>query len=87
MPSSTLNDATVTEAWVDLTVAQAGLTGVACLLQNQGPEDIAIVFGGANPGGTKTGFRLAPGDSVGGTAANVWARAIQRTARVSVNLT
>lgn len=80
-------DVNLTEAWVDLTVANAALVSVPVIVQNKSTNSIRVFFGGASaPASLNSGALLKLGESVDGTAANIWARASEKGATIYTGL-
>lgn len=87
MATSTLADVALTGAWVNLVATHASLGSADATLQNAGAGAIAVVFGGADPTALgSSGIVLGPRDKISGTAAAVWARAIDDRGKVSIVL-
>ena len=85
--TTTVADIDIGTSWQDLTVTAGSIASADVLIQNVGGGEIAIVFGGGAAPSGKTGTKLGPNDSVQGNAANIWARAIESSGRVGLQLT
>lgn len=84
MASLSLADQVLTGAWVDLTVALPALSAANATIQNVGSTPVAISWGADPSGGGISGLVLGPRESCSGTAANVYAKAIGNSGRISV---
>ena len=67
----------ITDAWVDITVANTALINVPVVVQNKSPTNsVYVFFGGASaPTSLINGALLQYSESVDGTSANIWVRA------------
>lgn len=72
MATASQNQITVTEAYVDITVANAGLASADVLIQNLDDDTVDVVCGASASG--KGPIRLDSYDSVQVNAANIWVR-------------
>lgn len=84
MATATQNDYKVTTAWTDLVATIGAAASVNTLIQNLDPDEVQVVFGGASAPSGKTGVILREGDSVQGTAANIWVKGRYKAATVGV---
>jgi len=74
--ATSYTNVSLTSTWVDLTVANSALASVPILVQNRSSSnEVFVFFGGASAPAANDGVRLGFGESVDGTAANVWAKA------------
>lgn len=72
--AETLADVAITNAWVDLTVADGALSGATAAIQNKGPGVAFVNFTAedAEPAHVGNGYALNAGDGIRGTAAHIW---------------
>lgn len=75
MSQDTGADITLTSAWVDLTVAYPALANAQIWVQCRAVNPAAIAFTSDSAAPTGGGFLINRGESFGGKAAHVWARA------------
>lgn len=88
MATATQNDFAATEAWTELTGTITGAVSTACLVQNVNANPICIFWGGSSaPASTTIGTVLKTYDSMAGTAAKIWVRALGGPGLVSTVLT
>lgn len=83
MTTTTSADIALTDDWTELT----DLANDAVDLQNVGTTPVAVVFGGASAPTGKTGTLLGYRERVTGTSANVWARSVGGSSKLSVQVT
>ena len=64
----------VTQEWKDIAAEDVNLASVEIRIQNDTGQRVDVVWGGATEPTDQGPDKLAPDDSVTGTAANVWVR-------------
>lgn len=72
MATASQNQITVTEAYVDITLANVALANADVVVQNLDDDTVDVVFGASATG--KGPVRLDTLDWVKGNAANIWVR-------------
>lgn len=79
-------DVSVTTDWQDLVVTYAGLAGASAYVQNKGPNDAVVFFGGASEPAGVNGVLLQPGEPAYGTADHIWVRGLGGSASIGSGL-
>ncbi|RIV87507.1 hypothetical protein [Aurantiacibacter zhengii] len=80
---TTLADVSLDQDWTELTT----IASAAARVQNVGEGAVAVVEGGAGTPTGKSGTVLGPRDRIDVNNANVWARAIDDSGKVSLTTT
>ena len=86
MTQAYASDVTVTTTATDLVTIVAGMASVTSYVQNRGPETIAVAFTSVNSAPAGGYVMLPVGQSVTGSAAHIWAKAINGSATVSIGV-
>lgn len=74
--AATNNDVTLSTTWTELTATYTGLVNTSAFVQNKGPGDAIVFWGGASAPALTNGLVLRPGDVSYGTAAKIWVRSV-----------
>lgn len=86
MTQAYASDVTVTTTAVDLVTIVAGMASVTSYVQNRGPEVVAVAFTSVNSAPAGGYVMLPVGQSITGSAAHIWTKALNNSATISIGV-
>ena len=86
MTQAYASDVTVTTTATDLVTIVAGMASVTSYVQNRGPEVVGVAFTSVNSAPAGGYVMLPVGESLSGSAAHIWVKALNNSATLSIGV-